>query len=186
MACLAYAGMVVTACKAPSQEVPSARGGPPPLIAMNAGMYRQDLMPLGLYVERAQRLVALNRRHGDGNFYIQPNGVFSVDATGRADITPTAQWADGPRAMYATQSGPMLVMDGNINPALVDATKSTAIRNGVGLRANGDVVFVISTEAVSLNAFATFFASDLRATKALYLDGAVSALAQGRTLLVGW
>ena len=51
------------------------------LFGMNAGMYGEDLKPIGLYVENGRTLRKLNRRNGPGNFHLKPNGVFFIDGT---------------------------------------------------------------------------------------------------------
>ena len=52
------------------------------VFAMNAGMYQPDLSPVGLFVAAGQELAPLNAANGSGNFFLKPNGVFAVTATG--------------------------------------------------------------------------------------------------------
>ncbi len=75
----------------------------------------------GLYIENGIERKALNtRKSGYGNFHLQPNGVFWVQ-DGKAAVTPTADYARlKPSADIATQSGPMLVIGGAINPKFDD------------------------------------------------------------------
>ena len=59
------------------------------LFATNAGIYDREFRPLGLYIEEGVTLRPLNTSRGapgSGNFAIQPNGVFYVDAQGRAGV----------------------------------------------------------------------------------------------------
>ena len=49
---------------------------------MNAGMFGEDLKPIGLYVEDGVQAKRLNRRDGYGNFHLKPNGVFYVNGSG--------------------------------------------------------------------------------------------------------
>ena len=82
-----------------------------------------------------------------------------------------------PECRYATQSGPMLVIDGALHPRfLVDAT-SRYIRNGVGVSADGTrAYFVISDNPVTFHEFGSLFRDHLKTPNALYYDGKVSRL----------
>ena len=75
---------------------------------------------------------------------------------------------------WALQSGPLLVMDGAVSPALEDATSAEFIRSGVGLRADGEICFALSHDPVTLRDFAYFFAEEVQCADALYLDGFIS------------
>ncbi len=80
------------------------------------------------------------------------------------------------RVRHATQSGPMLVIDGAIHPKfLIDAT-SRKRRNGVGVTREGAVVFALADTPVTFHEFATAFRDDMKARNALYLDGTISRL----------
>ena len=142
--------------------------------AMNGGMYMEDLSPLGLYVENGKQLRKLiTRTEGYSNFYMQPNGVFGVDSTGRAFVVTTAAYAARKGVRQATQSGPMLVVDGAINTAFKQGSTNVHIRNGVGILPDGTALFAISREPVNLYDFAAFF-RDKGCANALFLDGAIS------------
>ena len=145
--------------------------------AMNAGMFNDAGAPIGLYVESGRTLKPANTRAGPGNFHLLPNGIFSVDADGvvHAETTPVFL-ARGGRPQWATQSGPMLVIDGVLHPALQEDGPSRLIRNGVGVRGARIAVFVISDEPVSFGRLARFFRDDLGCANALFLDGTVSGL----------
>ena len=141
--------------------------------AMNGGMYMEDLRPLGLYMENGRTVRKLiTATKGYGNFYMQPNGVFSV-ANGTAAIFPTAKAGNLEATGYATQSGPMLVVEGTINPAFKPGSTNVHIRNGVGILTNGHAVFAISRVPVNLHDFALFFQQQ-GCANALFLDGAIS------------
>jgi uncharacterized protein YigE (DUF2233 family) len=145
--------------------------------AMNAGMFEVNGIPLGLYIANGKTLRPLNRRTGGGNFYLKPNGVFSLNANAAMRIEPTDAFAlrsDTPR--WATQSGPMLVIDGQLNPQIAADGPSKNLRNGVGLRDAHTALFVISEEPVSFGKLARFFRDGLGCADALYFDGAVSSL----------
>jgi len=76
----------------------------------------------------------------------------------------------------ATQSGPLLVIDGKLHPALTDGSKNVHIRNGVGINKDGKVVFVISNQKTNFYDFASLFKEVLECDNALYLDGAISKM----------
>jgi uncharacterized protein YigE (DUF2233 family) len=146
--------------------------------AMNAGMFGVTGDPIGLYVEDGRQLVRLNRRSASGgNFYKPPpNGVFYGTAKGWHLATSADFAAHRPAALsFATQSGPMLVIKGAINPGFDTNGVSLNIRNGVGIAGNGHAVFAISDAPVSFGRFARLFRR-LGCADALYFDGAVSRL----------
>ena len=80
------------------------------------------------------------------------------------------------------QSGPLLVSGGRIHPGLNPRGPSKYVRNGVGVRADGTVVFAMARDPVNLYTFATMFRDALQCPDALYLDGAISQfyIAPGR------
>jgi uncharacterized protein YigE (DUF2233 family) len=144
--------------------------------AMNAGMFGEDGRPIGLAIVDGKQLHAINRRKGGGNFHLMPNGVFQVRRGGRAEIVTSEKWTPSPDIRVATQSGPMLVIDGKLHPAFDHDGTSLHIRNGVGIGEDGQPRFVISQDAVSFGKLARFFRDQLKCGDALFLDGAVSAL----------
>jgi uncharacterized protein YigE (DUF2233 family) len=143
--------------------------------AMNAGMYDEEGRPIGLYVEKGEQRRALNLRDGPGNFHLKPNGVFWVDRKGRVAVTASDRYKPG-KAQWATQSGPMLVIDGKPHPEFTANGESRLIRNGVGVSGPDTAWFAISEEGVSFGRFARFFRDALGCRDALFLDGTVSSL----------
>ena len=144
--------------------------------AMNAGMYHRDLAPVGLYVEDGVQTSALVTRDGPGNFGLLPNGVFCIGATFRV-IESRAFKAKSPDCRFATQSGPMLVIKGNLHPKFLATSDSTYVRNGVGVSKDGSrAVFAISNDAVNFFSFARLFRDGLGLSDALYFDGNISRL----------
>ena len=65
----------------------------------------------------------------------------------------------------------MLVMDGPFHPRFNRASTSLKLRSGVGVRADGWVIFAISQEAVSFDSFARLFRDGVKCPNALFLDG---------------
>jgi len=154
--------------------------GKTPVLAMNAGMYHADMLPVGLYVENAVELAALNTDDGFGNFFLKPNGVFFVRDDGSAGVMETEAYrAAGIAPAFATQSGPMLLIGGEIHPRFLPDGTSKYTRNGVGVRADGRIVLAITRDPVSLGSFARLFRDIAQCPDALFFDGAVSSLAWG-------
>ena len=114
---------------------------------------------------------------GPGNFGLLPNGVFCI-GDGFAQVYETRDYlAQTPACRDATQSGPMLVIDGALHPRFLENGTSRYIRNGVGTSADGlRAVFAISNDPVNFYDFGSFFRDHLRLPNALYFDGKVSRL----------
>lgn len=144
--------------------------------AMNGGMFLQDYSPQGLYIEKGKIIRKLNNKANDyGNFYMAPNGVFYITKDYEAGVITTNEYSAISNVAYATQSGPMLVIDGKLHPKFKEGSKNVHYRNGVGILPNGNVIFAISKEKINFYDFATFFLSK-GCKNALYLDGFVSRL----------
>lgn len=146
--------------------------------AANAGIYDRKGAPLGLYVEHGKTLEPLNTAHGDpaaGNFSLRPNGVFMIDRTGKARVMTTTDYRQThPDPELATQSGPMLVIDGALNHHFLASSTSLKWRSGVCAPTPNEVVFAISESPVNFHAFALLFRDRLGCRNALYLDGTIS------------
>jgi len=145
--------------------------------AMNGGMYQDDLRPVGLYIENGRELTPANTATRTGapsqipNFYKKPNGVFYI-GDGEAGVLETERFlADRPKANFATQSGPMLVIDGAIHPAFIVDSNDRKPRNGVGVSSPTEVHFVITKGWVDFYEFARVFRDGLGCRNALFLDG---------------
>jgi len=145
--------------------------------AANAGMYHDDRKPVGLYIEDGQTEQSVITRAGPGNFGLLPNGILCLRDR-RADVIKTLRYVDeAPDCTSATQSGPMLVIDGALHPRFLRNSTSRFVRNGVGTSDDGQTaVFVISNTPVTFHAFGSFFRDHLGLRNALYFDGNVSRL----------
>ena len=144
--------------------------------AMNAGMYHADRAPVGLFVQDGVAQSNLITSDGPGNFGLLPNGVFCVGDS-FAVIESRSYAATNPTCRYASQSGPMLVIDGKLHPKFLRGSPSKFIRNGVGVSADGGTaVFAISNDPVNFHAFARLFRDALNLPNALYFDGKISRL----------
>jgi len=143
------------------------------VFATNAGMYRSGNAPLGLFVKAGRIVAPLDTASGSGNFYLKPNGVFYVTTDRQAGICESGRFRYSTKIRYATQSGPLLVLGGQIHPAFRPGSRNRTVRNGVGLLPDGRVLFAMSKGEVSLYDFATYFRRR-GCRDALYLDGYVS------------
>ncbi len=147
-----------------------------PTFAMNAGMYHLDRDPVGLYIENGQQQQREIASDGPGNFGLLPNGVFCIAEHSARVIETLAYQANRADCSFATQSGPMLVIDGALHPRFLPDGTSRKIRNGVGVDDAGKVWFAISDAPVNFHEFARLFRDRLNTPNALFLDGDVSRL----------
>jgi uncharacterized protein YigE (DUF2233 family) len=135
------------------------------------GMYHPDNSPVGLYIEEGRELVRANTNAGPGNFHMTPNGVFYLTGEVAGILETRSFIKQKPQVDFATQSGPMLVIDGEVNARFVRYGGSRKYRVGVGNRDRNSVVFAISESEVSFGEFARLFRDRLRCKNALFLDG---------------
>ena len=144
--------------------------------AINGGMYHPGRAPVGLLIENGTQLAPLVMGASAGNFGLLPNGVLCLGDG--AKVIETRRFAKTPpTCRYATQSGPMLVIGGQLHPRFIPDSDSRYVRNGVGVSADGGTVFfAISDDAVNFAEFGRFFRDALKTPNALYLDGSISRL----------
>ncbi len=155
--------------------------------AMNAGMYNENYAPIGYTVIEGKELRALNIKAGGGNFHLLPNGVMWWDKSGKVQITESnaldKQLKSGTaQPWYATQSGPMLVINNEIHPQFNPDSTSIKLRNGAGVCSDGSLQFVNSEEPVSFYQFATLFKDNLNCPNALFLDGGIASALYAPTI----
>ena len=148
--------------------------------AANAGMYNTDFAPIGYTVIEGKEIRALNLKEGGGNFHLLPNGVLWWDKAGSVHITESQKMQtllDSKQAVpwYATQSGPMLVIEGKIHPKFNLESTSLKFRNGVGVCEDGNIKFVNSDTPVNFYNFASLFKDELHCSNALFLDGGIAS-----------
>lgn len=161
------------------QEQPNA------VVAMNAGMYNAKYAPIGYTVIDGKEIRSLNLKEGVGNFHLMPNGVFWQDKDGFHISESKALdrlLQQGKRPTLATQSGPMLVIDGKIHPKFDPDSTSKKIRNGIGTCKNNQIALVISDEPVNFYQFAQLFKDHLGCQNALFLDGGTASALYSKEL----
>lgn len=143
------------------------------IFATNAGMYKKDFSPQGLFIQNNKIITPIDTNQGTGNFYLQPNGVFYMTNENIPFINTTSNFKYTKNIKFATQSGPMLLINGQIHNAFKEGSTNLNIRNGVGILPNNQVVFAMSKQAINFYDFAKYF-QNLGCKNALYLDGFVS------------
>ncbi|MEM1236249.1 MAG: phosphodiester glycosidase family protein [Pseudomonadota bacterium] len=155
------------------------------IIATNGGMYHDDRRPVGHYFENGEEVVGPITSAGPGNFGLLPNGVLCLNEGQAAVIETRAYAAERPECAYATQSGPMLVIDGALHPRFLEGSDSRKRRGGVGVSADGETLFIAVTgNAVNFHDFGTLFRDRLGTPNALFTDGTITRLfdrASGRS-----
>ena len=143
------------------------------VFAMNGGMYLKDYSPQGLYIEHGKILKHIDSvQNAYGNFYMQPNGIFYINYNNKAFVCQSNKFINE-NILFATQSGPMLIINGVMHPRFIKGSKNLNIRNGVGILPNGKIMFAMSKQKINFYDFALFFQS-YGCKNALYLDGFVS------------
>ena len=143
------------------------------VFATNAGMYKIDNSPQGLFIQNTNLINGTDTSKGTGNFYLQPNGIFYITKDESAFIKTTANFKMNNDIEYATQSGPMLIIENEINSIFNKTSTNLNIRNGVGITMDNKIIFAMSKTAISFYDFANYFKS-MGCVNALYLDGFVS------------
>ena len=143
------------------------------LFATNGGMYKKDNSPQGLYIENKIEKVKIDTTNGNGNFYLKPNGIFYITTNKIPFICKTSGFVNNGKIKLATQSGPMLVINGEIHSDFKKESTNFNIRNGVGILPNGEIIFAMSKKEINFYEFAEYF-KKIGCKNALYLDGFVS------------
>lgn len=144
-------------------------------VATNAGIFTEQVSPGGLLVSDGEELVGVNLNEGGGNFHLMPNAVFAVLDDGTAAVVNSLDYQDD-GVMHATQSGPALLLDGEIHHEFREGSTNYALRSGVGVSPDGQTVYLALAGWTNLWDFATLFRDQLGVEDALYLDGQISDL----------
>lgn len=146
--------------------------------AMNAGMFHADYRPVGLLVVDGVELSPIVTGASRDNFGMLPNGVFCTGGAQPFQVIESVSFSEiRPDCRLASQSGPMLVIDGDLHPRFLVDSDSRYIRNGVGVSPDGQTAwFAISSRPVTFHEFGRLFRDGLGVRDALYFDGSISRL----------
>ncbi len=159
--------------------------GTPAQVLCNGGIFEPGGIPSGLMVQDGKQLKPINRKDGEGNFFLKPNGVFLVGLHGAMVIDAKHYPPQGVPVRDAVQSGPILLSGGKIHPKFNPKSKWRLIRNGVGVNREGKVVLAKtdfhSEKLPTLWEFAKLFQT-LECDNALFLDGDLSQMRSGEDL----
>lgn len=142
------------------------------VFATNAGMFTPEYGPVGLFIQDGKVIHKMNNSKGKGNFNWKPNGVFYIANNNVAGVCQSSEFNNNGNSKYATQSGPMLIINGKMHEGF-ENSKSLYVRNGVGILPDGTVIFAMSKKEITFYNFAKYFL-DLGCKNALYFDGAIS------------
>ena len=154
------------------------------LMITNAGMYTSSHEPEGLFIENRRPINELDKKiipNTDLNFYMKPNGVYFIDTAEVNYISKTEDFEGYVKknkinVKYATQSGPMLVIGGEIHDKFKVGSPNLNIRSGVGIISDKKTVFIISKTETNFYDFGVLFKEVFNCKNALYLDGAISLM----------
>lgn len=91
------------------------------------------------------KVIKLDKKGTLPNFYLEPNGIFYITNDGKAGVCKTIVYSNIANVEFATQSGPMLLINGKVNKIFNPKSNNLNIRNGVGILPNNDLIFAIST-----------------------------------------
>ncbi|MBK1884435.1 phosphodiester glycosidase family protein [Luteolibacter pohnpeiensis] len=159
--------------------------GEKPVMFMNGGIFEPGGIPSGLLIQNGKTLNPLNRKDGNGNFFLKPNGVFFLTEDGAQIVDASAFDANRNGIRYAVQSGPLLLKNGQTHAAFRKQSESRLLRNGVGVDHEGNVILAISRsdspKSPNFYEFADLFRS-LGCENALFLDGVISQMKQADDL----
>ncbi|WP_210466835.1 phosphodiester glycosidase family protein [Rufibacter roseolus] len=146
---------------------------------INASISDPNCKPLGLFVKNGLTLQGPNFKDGVGNFYLKPNGALLITASD-AIICESSQISTVPNVELGIQSGPMLLVNGVVNPQFNPNSTNKQVRCGTGIFTNTKnekfIVFAISNEPVSFYDFTLFFSQKFKCNVALCLESAGCAM----------
>ena len=148
-----------------------------PFFAITASIVDSLCRPLGLYINESKVSREINHGSGNGNFFLKPNGVFYIDPLLKAEVVDTPSFNFNNGISSGIQSGPMLLVKGEINKAFNENSKNRNVRCGVGVYAQGAekwLVFIKSVNPVTFFEFAEVFRDMYRCGNALTLESGVN------------
>ena len=135
--------------------------------ATNGGIYSEEYEPNGLYIENHKIISKINLADGEGNFYMQPNGVFYIQ-NNQPKISESKAFEYNENISYATQSGPLLIENGVINKKIGKNSESFKIRSAVGIDRENKVFFLMSSEKINFYDFSKYALDKLNCKDLLF------------------
>ena len=154
-------------------------------LLMNGGIFEPGGIPSGLLIQQGKELRPVNRNPGEGNFFLQPNGIFLIGSQGAAVMATSEYPPKDPTIHYAVQSGPLLLRNNKIHPVFRAASTSRLHRNGIGVTRKGEIVMAMtdfrSAKFPNLYEFAVLFRNQ-DCANALFLDGDLSQMKTGAAM----
>ena len=140
---------------------------------MDAGITYSFCYPIGLYINQSKRIKSANLNDGAGNFYLKPNGALLIlDNT--AVVCESSLISSYSEIRIGIQSGPMLILNGNLNSQFNPASVNRNYRSGVGISENlsGEkyLIFCCSKNPVTFYEFAILFREKFHCKNALCLS----------------
>jgi uncharacterized protein YigE (DUF2233 family) len=145
----------------------------------NGGMFENTMLPVGLLVvnNKIKKEINQGEERPKSNFFMLPNGVFYIQKDS-VFVTKTVDYIHKkPHPDYATQSGPMLVDNGQRHKEFKYKSQNVYNRSGVGILPNNRAVFIISeNQNTNFFDFSSIFMDIFSCKNALYLDGAISEM----------
>lgn len=148
--------------------------------AMNCALFEANGKNVGAYNFMGKQIKGVNSQTTDnfGMHEFTPggkrNGVLYTSSKGKGtwDIVPTEEWNGS--GYYAIQNGPILILDGQINPQFnKQSTNLQSYRNGIGIDKSGNLHFALALKPTNFYDFSTFF-SEKGCVKAIFSDANVS------------
>ena len=147
----------------------------PNIFITNGCIWDTLYKPIGLFISERKIINPLNLNDGNQmGFYLKPNGVFIISDSD-AVIMESSKASNYMNCSIAVQSGPMLVIDGEIHAKFAPNSKNKYFRCGVGIYTDNAVkylVFAASNEPVTLYEFAMLFKDYFRCKYSLCLQSA--------------
>lgn len=149
------------------------------VFATNACITSSTGSPIGLFISNGDEVSSINLSDGSGNFFLKPNGVLRI-GTKDIDVVESSSFSKGNDVVSAVQSGPMLVINGDIHKSFNPNSQNKNIRSGVGVFKGKDgkkqIVFVKSNDPVSFYDFARLFKEVYNCKNALCLESTGCAI----------
>lgn len=150
------------------------------VFACNGGMYMENYRPVGLFIKDGIISSSIcSPTNSKSNYNLgfgeeKVNGIFMIDIQGNASIIKSSSYNSvKTQIQQATQSGPIILWEKEINPNFTENSTNRKRRNGVGVTPDGKVVFIMADD-ICFYDFALLFRDKYHCQNALFLDGVVS------------